>query len=338
MQNPLAQIQNIVKISPHPNADLLEIAQVLGWEAIVKKGEYKEGDVVAFIFPDSILPDKPEWTFYNSKSNRVKAVKLRGVFSMGIVEKLDRIGYNGPIEIGRDIHEELGIIKWEAPQPQDLSAAGVYGFGIPRTDESNYQNLRDIPFGEVVDVTLKIDGQSFSAIYNKWQDADMAMFSTGGWNVVKAIGGRSFLFKENVDNNYTRNEKKHNVLNKLEAFCLENKVNLCIRGESYGVGIQKFAHNPHAKLPVDLAFFSTWNIDKMCYERKGSPLYIFDLAPKLGLPTVPMIEKDVVLTRELIEKYSKGLKEVNGQLFEGVVINHSKGSFKCINLHYDSLK
>lgn len=338
MLNPLAQIQNIVKISPHPNADLLEIAQILNWEAVVKKGEYKEGDIVAFLFPDASLPDKPCFSFYNSKSNRIKAVKLRGFMSQGIVENLERIGYNGPIEIGRDIHDELGIVKYEAPQPQDLSAAGVYGFGIPRTDECNWQNMRNIPFGEVVDVTLKIDGQSMSCIYHKYQDANLALFSIGGWNTIKAIGGRSFLFKQNVDNNYTRNEKKYDVLNKLEAFCIENNVNLCIRGESFGVGIQKFPHNPHAKLPIDLAFFSTWLIDERRYATKGHPLYIFDLAPKLGLPTVPVIEKDVILTMELIKKYEEEIKEINGKPFEGVVINWKGGSFKIISKIYDSLK
>jgi len=338
MLNPLAQILNITKIRPHPNADLLEIAQVLGWEAVVKKGEYKEGDIIAFLFPDASLPDKPCFSFYNSKSNRIKTIKLRGFMSQGIVENLEKIGYSGPIEIGKDIHEELGITKWEAPQPQDLSAAGVYGFGIPKTDESNYQNFRDLPYGEKVDVTLKIDGQSFSALYNKYQDADMAMITNGGWTVVKTIGGRSFLFKQNIDNNYSKNEKRYDVLNKLEAYCVANNVNLCIRGESYGMGIQKFSHNPHAKLPLDLAFFSTWLIDERKYATKGHPLYIYDLAPLLGLPTVPVLEKDVILTPELIKKYDSDLTTINGVPFEGVVVNHANGSFKVINKDYDSKK
>lgn len=333
MLNPLAQILSITKIRPHPNADLLEIAQVLGWEAIVKKGEYKEGDIIAFLFPDASLPDKPCFSFYNSKSNRIKTIKLRGFMSQGIVENLEKIGYSGPIEIGKDIHEELGITKWEAPQPQDLSAAGVYGFGIPKTDESNYQNFRDLPYGEICDVTLKIDGQSWSALCKLGLDeSNMPILEAA------AIGGRSFLFKENVENNYKTNEKKYNVLKKLSEYCMNNNISLCIRGEQYGLGIQKGDHNPHSKLPLNLAFFSTWLIDSRQYATKGHPLYIFDLAPKLGLPTVPVLEKDVVLTPELIKKYDSELTKVNGVPFEGVVINWKGGSFKVINKDYDSKK
>jgi len=341
----LASIQKVVAVKKHPNADLLDITQVINYECITKRDQFKVGDLVIFIEPDSVLPDKPWATFYNSKSNRVKAIRLRGEWSFGIIESFENVGLyydpeNGYLRFseGDDITEVLGITKYEVPQPQDLSASGVYGFGIPKTDEDKWQGLRNLPYGEKVDVTLKIDGQSFSALYNKYQDADMAMITNGGWTVVKAIGGRSFLFKQNIDNNYSRNEKRYDVLNKLEAYCIANSVNLCIRGESYGLGIQSFSHNPHSKLPLDLAFFSTWLIDERKYATKGHPLYIFDLAPKLDLPTVPILEKDVILTPELIKKYDSDLTTINGVPFEGVVINHANGSFKVINKSYDSKK
>lgn len=333
----LASIQKIVGVEKHPNADLLDIAQVLNYKCIVKRDQFKVGDLCVFIEPDSVLPDKPWATFYNSKSNRVKAIRLRGEWSFGIIEELKNLGMDNPEQYafieGDDITELLGVIKYEAPQPQDLSASGVYGFGIPKTDETRWNSFhsKDLPFGQLVDVTLKIDGQSFSAIYKWYIEGDES-------KLLKAIGGRSFLFKENIENNYSRNEKKYNVLAKLEEFCIANSVNLCIRGESYGVGIQKFGHNPHAKLPVDLAFFSTWLIDERQYARKGHPFYIFDLAPKLGLPTVPVLERDVVLTPELIKKYEEGISEIDGKSFEGVVINWAGGSFKVINKNYDSKK
>jgi len=336
----LASIQKIVNVEKHPNADLLDIARVLNYKCIVKRDQFKIGDLCVFIEPDSVLPDKPWATFYNSKSNRVKAIRLRGEWSFGIIEELENVDlYYDPehgylrFSDGDDVTEILGVIKYEAPQPQDLSASGVYGFGIPKTDETRWNSFhsKDLPFGQLVDVTLKIDGQSFSAMY-KWH------LENDESKLVKAIGGRSFLFKENVDNNYSRNAKKYHVLEKLEAFCIANNVNLCIRGESYGVGIQKFGNNPHAKLPVDLAFFSTWLIDERRYATKGHPLYIFDLAAILGLPTVPMLEKDVVLTPELIKKYEEDINEINGKPFEGVVINWAGGSFKVINKNYDSKK
>jgi hypothetical protein len=57
----------------------------------------------------------------------------------------------------------------------------------------------------------------------------------------------------------------------------------------------------------------------------------------LGLPSVPIVEKDVVLTQELVDKYTK-LDDLNGQLFEGVVVNTAKTSFKILSLNYDQRK
>ena len=87
----LASIQSILKVEKHPNADLLDIAQVLGYKCIVKRGEYSEGQKIVFIEPDTVLPDKDWATFYKSKSNRVKAIRLRGEWSMGIVESFDKV-------------------------------------------------------------------------------------------------------------------------------------------------------------------------------------------------------------------------------------------------------
>lgn len=330
----LATIQSIASVEAHPNADLLEIVQVKGYKAIVKKGQWKAGDFCVFIEPDSVLPDKPWAAFYRAKSSRVRAIKLRNAWSFGIVESFSNVGYDGPIEIGLDVTDQLGIVKYEAPQPQDLAASGPYGYGIPKTDESRWQSMDALPFGEKVDVTLKIDGQSWSAFCFLTRAPDDIMCPA----VVKGVGGRSFLYKPESDNHYTRNERKRNVLTKLEAYCVEHDVSLCLRGEQYGQGIQKGGHNPHSKLPVDLALFSTWLIDERRYATKGHPLYIHRLAPVLGLPTVPVLEQDVILTPELIKKYSEDLTELNGNPFEGVVINWSGGSFKVINLNYDSKK
>lgn len=333
----LATIQSIASVEAHPNADLLEIVQVKGYKAIVKKGQWKAGDFCVFIEPDSVLPDKPWAAFYKAKSNRVKAVKLRGQWSFGIVESLNILGDVAlrpenlwAICEGVDVTDHLGIAKYEAPAPQDLAASGPYGFGIPKTDESRWQSFDTLPFGEKVDVTLKIDGQSFSAIWTVDENGEE----------VRAIGGRSFLYKLDSINNFTQNQANHDVLNRLSAFCRRQNggAGLCIRGEQYGRGIQKGAHNPHSQLPLGLAFFSTWLISERRYAHKGHPMYIHEIAPKMGLPTVPILEHDVILTPELIKKYSEDLIEVNGKPFEGVVINWSGGSFKVINLSYDSKK
>jgi len=53
----LAHIEKIVKTYPIEGADKVEMAQVLDFHVMVKKGQFKVGELVTYIEVDSILPD-----------------------------------------------------------------------------------------------------------------------------------------------------------------------------------------------------------------------------------------------------------------------------------------
>ena len=91
--NNLASIEKIDRIYPHPNADSIEFAEVRNCQVIVPKGKHQEGEPIIFIWPDSILPDKPWAEFYKAKSSRVRAIKLRREWSFGVIETFDKVGY-----------------------------------------------------------------------------------------------------------------------------------------------------------------------------------------------------------------------------------------------------
>jgi hypothetical protein len=75
------------------------------------------------------------------------------------------------------------------------------------------------------------------------------------------------------------------------------------------------------------------------YEGKDGIHYYSHVSKILNIESVPMIETDVVLTPELIQKYDEGIDNINGVPFEGVVIKMKDGkSFKVINKAYDSKK
>lgn len=93
----LATLENIVSIDTHPNADTIEIATVLGYKSVVAKGQFVSGERVIFIRPDTVLPDAPWAEKYKKRSNRVKALKFRGVCSEGIIEKLEILSNYGKI-------------------------------------------------------------------------------------------------------------------------------------------------------------------------------------------------------------------------------------------------
>ncbi len=80
----LASIQKIKNIEPIEGADAIEKASVLGWQLVIRKGEFNIGDLCVYIEIDSVLPEKPEFELIRAKSNRIKTVKLRGQISQGI--------------------------------------------------------------------------------------------------------------------------------------------------------------------------------------------------------------------------------------------------------------
>lgn len=326
----LATIEKIKEISVHGNADSLDIVTVLGYTAIVRKNQYKVDDLVVFIQPDVVLPDA-EWSkIYKNKSNRVKAIKLRGVFSFGIVESLSILPSDTELTEGFEVSDVLNIVKYEPPVPQDLAAKGNLPFGLTRTDEERYQNIRDLPFGDIVDVSLKVDGSSLTVYCKKVE---------GLFDYATGITSRSLELKSECENKYTAVVKKHNLIDKLKSYCEKYRVNLALRGELYGGGIQNFANNPHAKLPLGFALFNVFNLDTLKYEGIDSIHYYEKVASELNIETVPMVEKGVELTPTLIKKYDTDLTTINGNPFEGVVIKLKDGrSFKVISKDYDSKK
>lgn len=83
----------VVRVGPvakHPNADSLSITTVLGgYPVIVRTGEFGEGDLAAYVPIDAIVPiDDPRWAFLKD-SRRIKAKRLRGIFSMGLLTAAD---------------------------------------------------------------------------------------------------------------------------------------------------------------------------------------------------------------------------------------------------------
>lgn len=74
---------NIVKIGPvtaHPNADKLELTQVGGYQMVIGKEQFKEGDLAVFIQPDCVVPQTEPfrfiWGYYaeNDPSYGTKAI------------------------------------------------------------------------------------------------------------------------------------------------------------------------------------------------------------------------------------------------------------------------
>lgn len=118
----LASIQKIGNLEPIQNADAIEKATVLGWQLVVKKDEFKIGDLCVYCEIDSILPEKPEFEFLKDRKYRIKTIKLRGQISQGICFPLSVLPVKTKITEGLDVTEILGIKKWEPYQEEQRCA------------------------------------------------------------------------------------------------------------------------------------------------------------------------------------------------------------------------
>lgn len=98
MTRKLASIRRIANIQPIEGADAIVVATVDGWKVVVKKDEFKVGDLAVYLEIDSWVPHNlapflskgQEPREYNGvKGERLRTVKLRGTTSQGLLLKLE---------------------------------------------------------------------------------------------------------------------------------------------------------------------------------------------------------------------------------------------------------
>jgi RNA ligase (TIGR02306 family) len=340
----LCTVEVVEEVVKHPNADKLDLVKILGYWAIVSRDAYKTGDLVAFVAPDSVLPTDKAWAatyLPHTRAGRVRAVRLRGEWSMGIVIPMDvvREEVGNPLRVfqpGDDVTSWMGLTKWEPMQPGEANARGGLPFNIPKTDETAWQKVRNLDelMGKDVDITLKIDGQSFTAYCippGHWPGETEPKYGITSRSLDLKVG-------EDFDSNWHKVERKYELLDKLIGYCLRNDVALAVRGEVYGRGIQSFPHNPHSQKDLDLAIYSVYNIDEKRYETPTSKHSYRHVAMELRVPAVPLLGFGP-LNQHIIDLYDSGIEvEKDGMGIEGVVIKGDGFSFKVINKHYDAKK
>ena len=174
MERKLASVQRIASIRPIEGADAIEVARINNWDVVVKKNEFKEGELCVYFEIDSFLPIREEFEFLRKSSFkkmgdqegfRLKTIRLRGQVSQGLVVPITILNGDyiigisqqphgdqlqlGPyddalvIEEGADVTELLGVEKYEPPIPAELSGKvkGYFPSFIHKTDEERVQNL-----------------------------------------------------------------------------------------------------------------------------------------------------------------------------------------------------
>jgi len=343
----------VVKVGPikkHSNADKLSITEVDGCPVIIQTADFKEGDIAVYVPIESVVPlDRPCFSFLKDANHperttaRIKAKKLRGVFSMGLLipynaiyEAIEAVNPGGsrflsaPSHyVNLDVSAELGIVKYEEPEPGSSTTPKVkqpwwkivlawikhplkmwkYNISHPGGAEKapdgtlvyDMESIRKyrhvIKPGELVYVSEKLHGTNFRCCFRKGK------FHVGSHRTWK---------KESPDDRYWKIAIRYDLENKLR-----NNPDLIVFGEIYGSKIQDLEYGSGPG-ETRLAVFDLYDINRksfLDYE------YFLRVCETLNLPKVPMLYVGPY-SQENIDFMADGKTTIAGatHIREGIVV------------------
>lgn len=265
---PVAAIDRIV---PHPNADRLEIAHVLGWQVVVPKDRYREGDKVVYFPPDAIVPKEHSDRFGVTQylaNGRVKCARLRGVPSQGFLAALD----DASTPLGTNLAAHFGVTKYEPPIRTFAGDALDDHPWFPRyTDVENWRNFASaIAVGEPVAITEKVHGSNVRCGLVRGQ-------RMAGSNRVRRAEPKERMH----ENPYWLPFTLPPVVALLEHFARTHE-RVILYGETFGRGVQSFHYGHRSGLGF-CAF------DLMVGERYLDWQELQDALSRFGVPRVPVL-------------------------------------------------
>jgi RNA ligase (TIGR02306 family) len=329
----LATIRKIDTISPIEGADLIEVTSVGGWNVVTKRGEFKAGDLAVYFEIDSFLKEgNPAWQFLVDKSSRLfdgerghvlRTVKLRGVYSQGLLLPLDPTCTHIESELfdGLDVSEPLGIVKYERPDlPAQLAGLvkGNFPSCVPKTDQQRIQNLSD-KFSNIQstvwELTEKIEGSSATFVVTEQ-----------GFEVCS----RNLSLKQDANNAFWGAAIKYDIESKIRS----TGRNLAIQGEIFGEGIQG---NIYKIKGVQFACFDIVDVGTRQYLQSAERL---QLCKDLDIPHAPVLCEQMSLsdvTMQQLIASADGASVIGCKpKREGIVFKslHGSTSFKCISNEY----
>jgi RNA ligase (TIGR02306 family) len=359
-QNSVCYVATIKEVRAIPNADNIELVIAGGWNAITKKGEFKEGDLTVIATTDAVIPEafseKMGVTSYLRKGGRVRTVKLRGVYSECLIIPTKYIpGYGDRYQDGDDMMEKFGIVKYEPPVKQIQLASGRK---IKWRDNQNFHiyykfpNLKNVDgmFTEedLVEITRKVHGtnarygivkksklsfldkvKKFFRLADKWIDYE---YIYGSHNCEKGSDSQGF-YSTDV---WRTIAEKYNIKEKLWSYIKNRNVEIgegiILYGEIYGAGIQK--NYDYGLTDIEFAGFDV--------KLKGEYVSTYDawvlIENHLKLPYVEVLHYGD-WTQEIQDKFTfNNFIEGTKVPHEGIVIKHYTGErqkvAKVINPDY----
>jgi len=364
MDRVLAHIEKIHNIRPIMGADRIEQVNVLGWNVITKKGEFKDGDLGVYIEIDSRVPsDNPEFEFLESKHFKVKTMNMRKTTSQGLVLPLSILPDNHYV-IGDDVTEILGITKiledYEPPKVDMIVKIqgrhkklfknklfkrlikhqwfkdfvihmlkpkvnlNKFPYWVVKTDEERVQNMPNVLQNKAPFMVTEKLDGTSTTFTLKKVKNNKYQFIICSRSVAQPTPSKKCFYDDNV---YWEMALKYNVESTLRDLIGDNDY-ITLQGETVGETIQK------NKYHITGRDFYAFNLIK---EKDGKidSISARDILSKYGIKFVPIVQTDYILpdTIDELMTFSTGKSNIYDTLREGYVYrNYDLGiSFKCVS-------
>lgn len=321
------QVVVIEKVETHPFADALDIVTVLGdYPVVVKRDEYRVGDLSGYLAIDTVVPDTEQFYFlcpkqdgvpkYSlgsvpEKNRTIRAKKIRNVYSQGML-----VAIPNNLSPGDSLVEILSLKKLEEEeeeraakiQPGKTEKSPV-GWSIPYYDISGLRQYINclLPDEEIV-LTEKIHGSSSSYCF----DGEKL------W-----VKSRNLYKRKDGGDSWWDIAIRYNLEEKLKSY-----PNLVFFGEIYGLqkGFLYDTKVVSGKSETRIRFFDIFNSKSGRYLDYDN---FVKITSDLQLDIVPELYRGLWIGKEQMYQYAEGLTTLGGKhLREGFVVKTTKERFE----------
>lgn len=339
-----------VHLTSHSNANNLVLANPIGtaWQCIVRREDFNEGDLAAYIPIGTQVKPSKEFEFLAPRKYRIKTIKLRGEISQGLLIPA-RSGWKE----GQDVTKELGVSRYEKPEPGQIAYKKNIWYRIKKwgkrflgmtptepnwfkeyTDIENFKNFPHVfEEGEEVVITEKIDGTNFRVGYDGINDKRDFLRGLSGLKSDQFFAGSHYMLKDSKgDTIWAKLARTYELEAKFKRHFKGHRI--VIFAEIYGRGIPNGCRKLWYSDEPGAAIFRIKFDDQWVNWQK-----VQEISNLLGVETVPVLYEGR-FNRENLSKLTDGPSVLGKGIHirEGIVISAKEpqvsprlpGQVKCL--------
>lgn len=287
-----------ITFEKHPNADLLSIVRLGGFQCVVNTEQWAGKTNAVYIEPETtVQTDRPEFSFLKREGRDkevVKAKRLRGEWSVGLLVPTPE-GFN----IGDDCWDYLELEHYEPEEEVkllagDCATAPPYWANLPKYDLENFRKYKYLfKDDDIITISEKINGANQSCV-----------FSDGEYHVKS----RNF-WKKDDGNDFWSALHSNEPLKKF----LRDNPNTIVHGEMTGK-VKGFTYG------LTQPTFYAFDIRTPDYQWMDAGKFL-DICDANNILTPRVFERSVSFSEDVVYKHTDGEQWNNPKgIREGVVV------------------